>query len=430
MAATMMFASCNKEEGNVNKGQEGEKALMDLVIQFPAESRAADSNASPNDSKITTVTVFIFNTDGSAATGSPANLLASDFTSGSNNTYSLKADERIETTAGNKNIYVGINLPSALSTVTSEGALKAEYAASISSLTSASDGLAMLSNVSAKSLKAQEVGTTPTDPANVITVDVERLVSKVAARKSSSFTAANSDFKGFTIDVDQFAVGNVATHIYPVQRIAASKLVTPMLVSQAVETLKPLNAAAVATNAVTSFFYVNESRAKNNLRGEATYAVVRGKLSFSNFAQIVSDAISVTATATVTAGATVYMVRDEDNSTYFCANLTDASLVAGKLTNAKISTFKAASDGSIYCFYYVFLNADEADALAVYRNQYFNIAVNSIKGVGAGGDPTTPETPQFPLPDVEEPAIEVAAYLEVLVDVKPWDYKFVLVDLQ
>ena len=428
--AAFMFTSCSKEE-SINITPSGEKAALDLVISFPAATKAADSNASAADTKVTDVTVFVFNDNGSFAGMNggnvPVTFVPADFTiNTATNTYTLVEGKRITTTAGPVKIYVGINLPAALKSMATENALKAEYAAGISVLADATNGITMLSAVKPATLKAQEAGSTPTLASNKVAVTVERLVSKVAARQATSTTGPFAN--GFTVAADQFSVGNIATHIYPVQRIENSVLVTPMKNSTAVGNLVALNASATSvTDAAFRSFYVSEHRPSiNNLRREATYAVVRGAITFTGFAYVDAGVIKVDGTPTLpAAGGKIYMVRDNvaGNATYFCKDLSDASLVVGRLTNATIHEYIVATDGKVYCFYYIFLNKTETDALAVYRNQFFDISVGNVTGMGYPGDPVNPDKPATVIPDPDVPVIPTAAYLEVVVDVKEWDYK-------
>ena len=430
LAAVFALTGCNKDSRNIY-ADNGSDAALDLVISFPA-TRAADANATAADTKVTDVTVFVFNNDGSLATmnggAAPVTLTVADFTvDAATNTYTLLEGKRITTTAGAVKIYVGINLPSALKSKATESALKAEYATGVADLAGA-NGIAMLSAVQSATLNAQEAGGTPT--VNKVTVTVERLVTKVAVRKATSPTTG-AFAKGFTIAADQFAVGNIATHIFPVKRVENNKLVAPMKNSTAVGTQVALNANGTGvTDAAFNSFYVNEHRPTiNNFRGEATYAVVRGEITFTGFAYVDAGVIKVNGTPTLVAGNKVYMVRDAGN-TYFSKDLTDASAIHALLTDATIHEYIVATGNKLYCFYYIFLNRNEADALAVYRNQFIDITVGNINGVGYPGDPTDPTKPPVIIPDPDIPVISTDAYLEVIVDVKAWDYKTVNTTLE
>jgi len=424
--ALFMISSCNKADINNNFLEEGSEATLDLVISFPA-TRAADSHATTDETKVTTVTVFVFNPDGTMAKMNTGNVpltftVSSDFTAGADNTYSLNQARRITSTSGLKHIYVGVNLPSSLnvSTITNVSDLLGEYATTVANLTSSATGFAMLSAVKEATLLSQEAGSTPT--VNKVTVQVERLVAKVTARKAAS-PSTGTFAKGFTIQPDQFTVSNVGTHIYPIQQFDASgNLKSPMKNSTAVGTLTSLNENGTTTVASRSL-YVNEYRpGVSYLRREATNVVVRGALSLSGFAFVDgSDVLQITGTPTIVGGE-VFMVKDATN-TYFCKDVADAVAVETKIGASGITKYTAASDGKIYFFYYIFLNENETDAYAIYRNQYIDLTIGQVRGVGYPGDPVTPDQPATLIPDPDLPLIETAAYLEVIVDVKNWAYK-------
>ncbi len=427
-AAATLLASCAKEE-NPNNVDNGAEAKMDVVISFPKTmTRAADGNASALDVAVNTIDVFVFNADGTAATGNDV-VNIDDFTTGSNNTYTLKPESRITTTAGTKTIYVGINLPAALAGATSESTLK--NAADVTGLSTAS-GVAMLSAPKSQNLQAQEEDTTPTVNANVVPVTVERLVAKIAvtAGSESGYTPSSASF---TVAPDKFAVGNLATSFYPVQRMENNKLVTPTTDDNTVQGLKAINTNGTAAKSLTDYFYVPEYRpAITNLRSDATYAVVRGSFTFTKYSTVSDGSIAVGDAPALAAGDDVYVVRAGAN-TYFCEsndialNVLDAADGEGY-----IDVYEVADDNNLYTYYYVFINAADGvtDPLAVYRNQFINLTVNDVKGLGVPGDPTNPDTPPTTPPGGGETVIETEAYLEVEVDVKVWDYSALAVDLE
>lgn len=419
LAAVVAFSSCSKDDSqSVGSGDE---AKMDLTINFPMVTRAADGNATAQDVAINSVTVFIFDKTGAHANGSPAAFVKGDFTDNGNNSYSLLENKRITTTSGTKNVYVGINLPTSLKGVSNEAEFIAE--ASTANLYTTGD-VAMLSAPEKKNLQAQVIGGTPT--VNKVSLTVQRLVSKIAATKGTAANYTVGTGATFTVAPDQFTVGNLASHFYPVQRVVSNKLVTPM--KNTTDVALPqlaLNANGTAANALTSTFYVPEhSTSIGNLRGEATYAVIRGSFTFSHYADVANGAITTSAATGHTGG--IWVVRKADK-TYFCKSQQIALNVVDALGGfAEIFEYKA-----LYTFYYVFINKDvSADPLAVYRNQFRNVTINTVKGLGVPGDPNTPTNPPVVIPDPDEPVVETTAYLEVNIDVAAWDYYAPAVDLE
>jgi len=428
VAALFIFTSCNKE-GIDNPVLTGEKALLGLVIELPSVStKAVDANATADEVKITDVTIYVFNTDGTIV-GSPVTKSIGDFDAGASaNTYVLKESARLTVTAGAKHIYVGANLPSQIKSLTSETALK--RAVSTTNLVT-TNGIAMFSKLKEQTLLAQETGSTPT--VNTAQVNIERLVAKIAANAGTTAVSSltNTGAGAYTVTPDQFAVGNLADAIFPVQQVNGSgKLLTPMSNTQTIAALVNLNANGTAANAATSF-YVPEHRPESNLRGEATFIVVRGSFDFTSYAKVNAGGTGIDLTPSDYAtGDHFWVVRTSDNSvTYFCKTLIDANAVAGFITNS----LRPAEFAGKYCFYYMFINNNDTlnpNQIAVFRNTFIHYTIGAVKGLGYPGDLTDPDEPTVVIPEPNEPIIETAAYLLVDISVAPWTYTGIGLELE
>lgn len=424
--ATMMFASCSNDDHS-NEFIKGDKeAQLNIAIAFPqTDTRAvSDANASTNELKVTDVTVFIFE-NGTAATGNGTTLSKDKFDETSNNVFTLKDDEKIKTTNGTKNIYVGVNLPASMKGFTAENDLIKAVAVTPADLQSA-NGSAMFSVSAVSKYLEPSEDTEPVPTTNLAEVEVERLVAKVAVTHGTStqFTT-----EGVKYTVDKFAVGQFGTSMFPNKRIEGGKLVTPYARNGAPTTLLNVNANNVASDALVAD-YVVENATKNLLGGEATYAVIRTSFVPEKLSKVENDAV-VQETNGLAAGVDIWVVR-HDGKVYYAATETIADEVAQKLMepNSALQATKQEYKSS-YCYYYVYLNDDnDAKKLEVHRNDFIHITVNGVKGLGASGDVNTNgETPVSPK-DPDEPVVKSDTYLLVKIDVKAWNYTQKGVELQ
>jgi hypothetical protein len=420
--ATTAMTSC--EKGADANGNEKEDAKMNVVISFPQAmgTRVNDSNASAKDVAIESVTVFVFDQNGKAETGNGTTFLQQDFNVVSGNKFELKPDKRILTTAGSRRIYVGINLPTALKGAADEKALIAK--ASIVGLEGA-NSVAMLSKVAARTLVSQKNDGDPTPANNVVSTEVERLVSKVAVIAGENATWPLNEENGggtgngntFSVTPDKFSVGGLATTFYPVQRLSNGKLDTPGdKVDDGVAQFRDINPKGSTISALDAFYVYEHSDPKQTyLQKDLTFAVVRAEFTFAKFAKTGTGGIEYEDAATLASGASVYTFR-VGNITYACRSEAIADQVKTALgvdlSTTPTDLYKADAAGKLYTYYHLFLNKDETDRLAVKRNQFFSINVSGVRGLGSSED----------VPDPDEPVVE-ETNLEVITDVLAWDHK-------
>jgi hypothetical protein len=441
-ATAITAASCQK--GTETGGQEGVEASMGLTISFPknTETRASDSNASDQDMIVDKIDVFIFNADGTAATGNNMAEKSHFENISGTNTWKLKEANLITTTTGNKKIYVGINRPAGLEDAASESVLTTKFEITVGALysnTDASKGVAMLSGMTAKT-----IGTNSNNNHNDVTVTVSRMPAKVTATLKNGFVSvptAVTDPK-FTVDPDQFTVGNTALSVYPVKRLnGQSFLITPGDTDNNEKTDQPkvtanldltnnpqlaINPESTANKDKNSYYVPENSTSTQFLRKEATYAVVRGELKPTHYSKLDGNAIKEDIAVTTPFTGSVWAVK-YSGKVYFTDNTDDCNAIVSKLgiTNPGANTIQEyiPVGGKLYTFYYVFLAENETDKLAVQRNHIYDVLVKSVKGIGQPGLPQQPTDP-------DEPVYTYEAELDVEVLVEDWKYVKTETDLQ
>lgn len=435
-AAAISFGSCSVKVSPIDSEAEGGAASMGLTIMFPKNpaTRADDPNAEAKDLQVNDINVFIFKNNGLPADGNNSVVRADFSHDPANNTYTLQSDKAIRSTAGTKRIYVGVNLPAGLipTATTTEDAFLA--AASTSGLSGAA--VAMM-GYGSMSLAPQ------VDPTvvNQLNVTVTRLVAKVTATMGTTPNPlASSTDTGWNVTIENFTVGGTAQQFYPRQRTNGQsgsdlRIITPGagngpkdqmvnpidMTANAPLSVNP-SGVKVAAGGLNSFYVPEHSTSALYQRNEATYAVIRGELAFDNYTSVAGTTVSTTPAAGVTGVDEIHVIRHA-GQTYFFADAAQRDLfIALKgLAADNFDTFERAN-GKFYTFYHVFLNSAKADRLSVYRNQFINIQIDGVNGVGEPGQPTKPLEPTLVPDNGTQPATQVEALLNVQVDVEPWDY--------
>ena len=220
-AAATLFASCTKEENGGDLPGNGEPAKVGFSFKLP-ESAFTRANgdpqpaSNPDEISVKRISVFIFDVNGMPATVNPYTKfddteVAAAFakTSVSNNdVYTLQEDYYIETNSGKAHIYVGVNLPASLdkayanetdllSAKANANNEKAGAATTDATFAKAGEftmfgqGLDPVTKLPAVDLKEWEEGTPTT--LNTVTVDVQRVVSKVVGTtRQATFSATKA----------------------------------------------------------------------------------------------------------------------------------------------------------------------------------------------------------------------------------------------
>lgn len=442
-SAMILFVGCSKDSDNGidNGGETTVRTSMGLTVTFPelnmtrATSDDAE-NATSDEVKVKDVTVFIFNPNGSVAPGNGAERsIGTDFDDKTNNVWSLKETSRIKTTSGPKKIYVAANLPEGFAaTVTQENVLTqtaTKFGGTLIAKLTSSDGIAMMSPVKEITLLAMTDAdnlSEETPDANKFTTSIDRMVAKVAVSFASGTTSYT--VSDITYAVDRFGVGQDGSAMYPVKWMNANKLITPYAFRMGapgttrIKDINPYNAVGKPKD-LLHYFYAGENATEEGLRGEAAYASVRAKMTPSKYWK--KDNQSVVEDAGAFSG-DAYVVF-HDNKYYFTKSESIAIDVAGALNAANLdlppASYKLYSGH--YCHYFVFLNrkenATDKGHLELHRNDFINILVNGVKGIGEPGDPNTGgETPGPEPTDPEIPVVSIPTMIEVTINVTPWNY--------
>ena len=482
------LASCTKEQnGAPAAGTEGGKARLMLSFKLPAQAtRANDGDqiaATPAENTVKTVEVFVFTAAGDpAAVGAytsfsdlssflytdttPADGIADD------GKYTLDPAKAIQTLSGAKIIYVGIN--SSLGACASQSELLAKLAA-VSAMDVANN-FTMFTDAASANLLAYDYnsGTEQAPYVNTVTMNINRVVAKVAASSSAPTyttvwpaTGATDAYLHMVYTVKDYRViqGAIKSYVAPnywsmgaaktyVNSVATlpGDVFNPFATDAGVTATSiktdgnPTDAAAIAALAAT---YTGENYPFNTagtaplaLNMNTTYAIIATTVLCDAEASWDATTSSVKWT-TVTpygggvSGSDVFMVVGPDKKNYVCASQTAASDLANGLFNNDL----VAAAGSIYTYYWgyvhfpAYLNKKGLNDYEIARNQFAHIKINGVTEKenlfpgypGDPGDPTKPTDPQDPTnPDPLVPTDPVdgsPAYLNVQVTVMPWVYK-------
>lgn len=447
--AAVTMVSCAKDEKGPEKVVEGAKTNMDLTFYVPTSVTRADIDGTADESKLVNITVFIFNKDGSAATGNNSSRAIADFINNGDGSYTLDPDKAIETTAGAKRIYVGANLPDGMDSFANESELAEATAITLADMTHKTLGFSMLSDkVIEKTLITQTAGSKPI--ANQVETKLERMVAKLfvqntAADYVSTFNAGDADEFTLTYTFTEYGVGQVAEWMFPDKQWNGSKLLTPSkalgahpvkgtiftkpIAADGVDVTAPADVAAVTA----SSSYVAEVAAANKLMGEATYAMLRSRVELSHFTEVDgNDDLVLVANANPGTYETFWLITGGDKKIYF-ADDANHDEVAQKVIEITGEASELMYDGG-YTFFIAWLNRGLTglDQLVVKRNQFSHLSITGVADdkfiAMPGTDPDgagspDPTDPKFPLPiDPDENIEETEAMLEVKVKVAPWTY--------
>ena len=478
LAATMMFASCNKDDIKIDIEGDGEGTKMGLSFTLPIASEARNSEYGAGDgvdidaigleSDIQSIQVFVFNANGTLpANGAVSSFSITDFDHDGSGTYSLKEANRIQTTAGSKYIYVAANIPT-LPAVSSVYDLQtAIESAGWNSVTNEwgipSTGFVMCSPQVSQTLVPQEENTidTTADPENIVKTTLERTVAKLVVTSKTLVGKIQQDFPSYTqidgtpvglkmdYEIQDWGAGAVAKSYFIAQNHLSNP--TPGVIStpnsnrtsiiggpssgaRINKTVTPIMSAPIWKD-MASFSYIGENRPDGMLYGEATTVMIRTQAEPTHVAILnaSNDIEWVTATGVnALTNGTFYLVRNEVAGAFFCKSTADVSAITSKLPGT-ITRTKSWEYDEGYAYFMVTVNIsavpDATYKAVVYRNQFINIHITGIIDdyfgaiPGIPGSPEDPEDPEGEVPDPfdpEEPIIEDNAYLLVEVSAAPW----------
>ncbi len=414
-AASLIFASCSKENPTQPAiADNGKPTYVQVNVSYPQISvtRAInDPTATATEVKLNTVDVFIFDAASNVLV-KRQQLSAADFNpiapgSGNNDLYS--AITKVATTTGAKKIYVGLNLPASFPNVTSVGELKNSWATTVADLATA-NGIAMFS--AAETSKTLVETTDPGYTANnVFTVQVERMVAKVAVEDGGIASAVTG---GVISDV-QFAIHTSNKALFPVKNVVGGVIKDPnWALGSYMPTdfenpgdyapINPAGTSGVGGAAANLLMakYAPENTSQAHLQKETTYASIRVKFVPNQF----SDASGASKGSNVGQPAkTFWIVTDTEGFRRFFDVHADAQTYA---TNNGVTVSAPYTNG--YCYYQAYLNPK--NSYNTIRNDFYHVVIKKISGPGKPDpDPKDPELP-----------VETPTDITVSVEVIAWTY--------
>ncbi|MCD7970007.1 MAG: Mfa1 family fimbria major subunit [Alistipes sp.] len=476
--AALTLAACSKDKDNgdiidpTDPSSEGGVASLKISFSLPntisggVNSRATEE-ATQAESVINTVSVYVFKPNGDLPSqGDYFSLDDTDFDSGTLNADGTKTYEMVttplRTTSGNKKIYVGINLPSALDgAVTNEAALLAKVAEVNGDLLhytgTTLDDLVMFGiteeflydvdtqdneiDVEMARAMARVITTYDDSKSNIsntgeVTVNFTSGVTLTYQIKGffvvqdafRSFLAPNfaSDGTAYTlVNTVSFADRGDVVNLYDPDDYISTSTIPPYAT---------IGADPGANNRATlDGFYIGENVTTRDRQlaqyGNTTYAYIQTQVAVNQGAYLngtVGDpgaSIDWSTGNAVAAGTDLIVLNVLSNpsvsnnaqlvGTYLCtpANLTDIvnHLQYLGYTTAELPYYTYWDS---YVYFPVFLNANNTnktglDKYNIYRNEFINIQIAGINASfddGFGGYPGDEDNPEVPIdPGTEDP---------------------------
>ena len=434
-AAALMtgVTSCNNDDDAIGGGNgvtKGEPTTMSISIKTPSVpgTYADDINATNSEVAMNSVTLLVYekNAMNAYVLEQKETLNPGDFTLTSPDTYT--SSTQISTTTGSKKIFVGMNLPSAVTLPgvdtplsTLEGLILSIGAKGDLSV---ANQFAMFSGEATDKTLVAEVtpGTTPTG--NAITVAVKRMVAKVTVQDGITRNATGDiESEGGWLFNLTTALGNSNKTSYLLQKRVGT---APNIVIQdanwdvstwAAGDFFGINATtdyqaldpSTATVATMTPMYAPENTASSHRTdgNNLTYISVRAKYVPGTFCDG-TGATKVTNTSTTTPESFWVVSEANGNIRYF--NL-ESEADAYKLATAGSEKSAKYVDG--LCYFRAYINkAASSDVtgskVAMYdflRNNYYKAVIKSIKAPGYPED---------------KGDVKVATTITVDVEVSPW----------
>ncbi len=404
-ALTMGLSSCSNESDVVDDtSKEGVKTYAS--IKFSSPTTYATQEGTAEESKINTVDVFIYNVGGFLKDYKQF----TNFSDAGSGVW--KTDELMETTSGAKQIYVGINLPDEIRTSLSETnktlAALTSVAHTITVAQIATDNkFVMGSDVTPATFTPWD-GVTGSMPAsNAITVDVKRFVAKFTVEEKANLALTNVD--GGTLSNLRFALGQVNLSTYAAQKKVGTTIEDPNYTEPAIpgdglsSTLVDNDYSDV--NDAGSFLavkYAPENTNDNVIAGNLTYVSVSAKFAPANVFTGTTGNWTVTPHGTI---GDFWCIKTTTGNLYF-KSVTEATDYA---TELGLNVGDVVEYTSGICYYTVYVN--KANNYDVFRNDFYQVTVNEIMGLGDKEEgPVIPTNP-----------VDLTTKIKVEVKVAPWN---------
>lgn len=406
-ALTMGLSSCSNEDdvaGDTSK--EGAKTYASIKFSSPS-TYGNPQTGTTEESKINTVDVFIYNSGGFLKDYKQF----TSFTDAGSGVW--ETTELMETTSGAKQIYIGINLPAAISTSLSTTNKTLAALTSVAQAITVADiatdnNFAMGSDVESASFEVWD-GTGTEPAANAITVNVKRFASKFTVEENATLALANVD--GGTLSDLQFALGQVNLSTYAAQKKVGGIIEDPNYAAPSTAgdglagapvaaDYSAVNASGVAINALVAK-YAPENTNDNVLAGNLTYVSVSAKFAPTNVLTGTTGNWTVTPHGTI---GDFWFIKTTTGSLYF-KTVAEADAYAAEYS---IPTANVVEYAGGACYYTVYVN--KAKNYDVFRNDFYQVIIDEIMGLG-----NSAEGPKAPTNPIDLTTIKVE------VKVSPWN---------
>jgi hypothetical protein len=412
------LASCNDENSdnkNIN-ADKGKPTDLTLSLNFPQSGASllrstSDPNATDPEATIHTVDVFIY-TKNQGFYLSHTSLTASDFTkSETADSYTLNSSTKIQTTTGDRLVFVGVNLPSTVA-LALEHQGSSEVTQVAKSLTRdqlvSANGIAMIGVLSCTFVEDAD------NAANHPEITVKRMVAKVTVQKGNSMTQEGVSGK---LDSLSFAINNFNERSFLIQGAAPEykdpnwDSYDPAAFSQVNYSNSYyllVNDSLITDPKALKPLYASENTSKTHKKREITRVTIRGAfLPDTMMVYQNPDYIKVsTASQGITKPKTFYTVTlyrpNPEIKIFYNSATAEAYAIANGLTSNDVITYTGG-----YCYWDLFLNKNVWDVL---RNDYYKATITRIIVPGR----STEEIPDDELDDEPSVEVNITTNLEIL----------------
>lgn len=398
-ALTLGLTSCsNDDEVTSGETDNGRETYMKVSINFPSttQTRATDDvNATDDEADVKTVDVYLYS--GSGAYISHTSLAGSDFTpdAAGNSKDGYTAKTKIKTTTGEKNVYVGINLPSSVASALENKPMSALAATATSmtraEMTNLTNGLPMFSSTPANTTLVED----DTQAANTVTVKAERLVAKVTVESAPTMVVAgvsgtlgDLEFAIYNFNEKQFLVQGASPYKDPnwanLTTIPTADFSQPSISDWA----DVLDGSSNGSPSVDDYeaLYASENTSEGKRKGEITRVVVR--------ATFIPATITVYTNGSDNAGGYSTTNNTTPSTTPVTFYAVTPSVSAGTsyfINPAVAADFAADKGGTVetytngYAYWHMYLNKDASAGSTRYdvlRNDYLKCNITRIVAPG------------------------------------------------
>ena len=432
LAATTLFAACQKDGGDAVK--DGEPAFAGISILLKSEGAAtrAPQAGSAKESAIATVDVYII--DNATSVMHTKSLTIGDFEAESGGF--RRVTDAIPTTTGNKTIYVVANAPTAAGSLKSKLTSVADIKSNVLPLDethfytgNSYDGTAdKLTSVVMTGSGTQNITTAQDQAAalaNPVKIALTRNVAKVAVKlPATALTVKNGALSGNL----QFGLaakakssflmtqssGNTALYTLPGAPIAANYW-TDNFSGRTGLSYVDVNANSTLATAANAWFAL-EHTPQTFLDGNTTKIVIKGIYVPNAMVQSYTSGTNPQPTSYSTGPAVDYYVNKATqhawNTAAYGAAIASNDYVAADFSEKYIGGMN---------YYQVNIKAGQTGAKGVIRNNYYELTIGAINGFG---DPVEDggSEPDTAVPDDANIAFELK--------VSDWEFHAWVEDLQ